>query len=229
MARYAIYYAPSVEDPLWAFGSEVIGYDAARGLDIPSPPPAGLSIEAWRSATEEPRRYGFHGTIKAPFELADGRTSAGLIKAVREFAAEQTTVVLDNIVVAALGSFIALMPEGDSGALQRLAFAAVEVFEEFRGPLGDADRARRMAGGKLSPRQVELLDRYDYPYVAEQFRFHMTLTGPLSDDLREPVQLALAERYAAIATAPVHIDRLAIFEQPSRDARFRIIEAVPLG
>lgn len=231
MARYAIYYAPAIDEPLWRFGSEMLGYDAARGLEVASPPLAGLAVEEWEATTAEPRRYGFHGTLKAPFELAAGRTSAGLIKAVREFAAEQATVQLAGLSVAALGPFIALVPDGDTSALGRLAFATVEAFEEFRAPLGDMDRARRTAGGKLSPRQIELLDRYGYPYVDEEFRFHMTLTGPVTDGARrEAVRAALAARYlSTVPPGPLVIDRLAIFEQPSRDSRFRIIEAVPLG
>ena len=33
----------------------------------------------------------------------------------------------------------------------------------------------------LSERQIELLDAYGYPYVFEEFRFHMTLTDRLAD------------------------------------------------
>ena len=36
-ARYALYYAPAPDTPLWRFGSELIGYDAATGkITVPA-------------------------------------------------------------------------------------------------------------------------------------------------------------------------------------------------
>ena len=37
MKRYAIYFAPRADDPLWAFGCSVLGYDAARGVRVSFP------------------------------------------------------------------------------------------------------------------------------------------------------------------------------------------------
>ena len=69
--RYAIYYAPRPEEALWRFGSAIIGYDAETGFDLPSPA-ITPSRDEWRRFSEEPRRYGFHATLKAPFHLAPG-------------------------------------------------------------------------------------------------------------------------------------------------------------
>ena len=71
--RYAIYYAPSVDDPLWRFGSQCIGYDALTGADSEVPQTAAIPRQDWLAWTQEPRRYGFHGTLKAPFHLAGRR------------------------------------------------------------------------------------------------------------------------------------------------------------
>lgn len=229
-ARYAIYYAPPDDGALWRFGSGVLGYDAASGQSIPSVPLGGLDSVGWSAATEEPRRYGFHGTLKAPFGLAEGCDLSQLRAAARMFAAGRQAVLLDGLQVAEVGRFIALVPAGPSPALSRLAFETVAAFERFRAPLTDDDRLRRTKGGRLSPRQTELLDRFGYPYVAEEFRFHMTLTGALDDGIRAILREALAVDFAGkIAPGPLVIDRVAIFEQPDRSARFRIVEAIPLG
>ncbi|MFZ4807859.1 MAG: DUF1045 domain-containing protein [Hyphomicrobiaceae bacterium] len=230
MSRFAIYYAPFSRDPLWQFGTDILGYDAATGLDAPVTPLAGLNAMGWAALTDEPRRYGFHATLKAPFELAAGRTSSSLVAAVEAFAAAHRPVVLDGLAVSNIGRFVALVPVGPTAALESFAYEVVKAFEPFRAPLGAADRARRAKDGQLSARQTELLDRYGYPYVAEQFRFHMTLTGSLDPTLQPAIQAALARRYAETVPAGLRaIDRLAIFEQPSRDSRFHIIAAVPLG
>ena len=56
--RYAVFFAPPADSALWAFGSAVIGYDAQTGLCSQ----AALPEPDWPALTEEPRRYGFHGT-----------------------------------------------------------------------------------------------------------------------------------------------------------------------
>ncbi len=75
--RYAVYLAPPCDSVLWRFGSAVVGYDADSGLDCPPPDLAGFAPEDWHVLTEEPRRYGFHGTLKAPFRLAEAWTRPG--------------------------------------------------------------------------------------------------------------------------------------------------------
>src|SRR4051794_35350477 len=68
-ARYAIFYAPAPDDALWRFGCMVLGYDAASGRDVAPIVPPGFTPERWAQAVADPRRYGFHATLKAPFVL----------------------------------------------------------------------------------------------------------------------------------------------------------------
>ncbi|HEY0291217.1 MAG TPA: DUF1045 domain-containing protein, partial [Hansschlegelia sp.] len=91
-ARYAIYYAPAPGTPLWSFGSSVLGYDAATGAAKPPLAPPGVGPEDWARITAQPRRYGFHATLKAPFHLTAGRTEAELLAMAANFAAQQQCV-----------------------------------------------------------------------------------------------------------------------------------------
>ena len=84
--RYAIYYAPDPASALWLFGSSVLGYDARTGRNVPLLAPAGISLADWEMATTDPRRYGFHATLKAPFRLALGMSEAALLDAVERSA-----------------------------------------------------------------------------------------------------------------------------------------------
>jgi hypothetical protein len=52
--------------------------------------------------------------------------------------------------------------------------------------LWKADSSRRVTV-RLSKRQIAYLHRFGCPYVLEEVRFHLTLTGLLSQALREPV------------------------------------------
>jgi 2'-5' RNA ligase len=75
----------------------------------------------------------------------------------------------------------------------------------------------------LTPRQREHLDRWGYPYVMEDFRFHMTLTGRLATERHEPVLTMLKDRFSALDLKTLSIDRIALFRQDDADSRFRIV------
>jgi len=226
-ARYAIYAAPLPDDPLWAFGCGVIGYDAATGATVDKGTFAGFEPDVWASLTAEPRRYGFHGTLKAPFELADGVGEHDLARALDAFGAARQVALGGRLAVTRLGRFVALCPEGRPPALHALADDVVASFDRFRAPLSPADRARRKPEA-LSERQRGYLDRFGYPYVLEDFRYHMTLTGPLSPEHAPEVAAALTAAFMPLEVQPFSVDALVLFKQPSRDARFHILSRHPL-
>jgi hypothetical protein len=57
----------------------------------------------------------------------------------------------------------------------------------------------------------------------EEFRFHMTLTGRLSSERREPILAMLRKRFASTGLETLAIDRIAVFRQDNAASRFRII------
>ena len=189
--RYAIYYLPD-DEALARFGAAWLGWDVERG--VPAPHPEGADLDA---ATATPRKYGFHATLKPPFRLADGMREEALHDAVAALAADQPPVRLDGLDLATLGHFLALVPRGDTGPLGRLAFRCVKDLDRFRAPPSAAELDQRRAKG-LTPRQDAMLLRWGYPYVGEEFQFHMTLSGGLPDD-----DLAVLRRTAAAALPPL--------------------------
>lgn len=227
--RYAVYLAPDAESALWRFGSAVLGRDAGSGQEPAPPDLPGFDAERWHRLTAEPRRYGFHGTLKAPFRLADGADETALLDALLEVAAAHHPFELPELEVRALGSFVALTPSVPVPALADLAAGAVTELDRLRAPLAAEERARRRPQ-MLSRRQTELLDAYGYPYVLEEFRFHMTLTGPLDTGERCHALNALAGAFAASgARAPLEVADLALFVEEERGASFRLARRIPLG
>ena len=85
--------------------------------------------------------------------------------------------------VAALGGFLALVPEEAPPALAALEEALVTGLDAFRAPADAAETVRRRMAG-LDAVEEENLRRWGYPYVLRRFRFHMTLTGPLPAEAR---------------------------------------------
>jgi putative phosphonate metabolism protein len=225
--RYAIYYASARGSRLDHFGAQLLGYDAWTGDDLPFPEDVAQTTADWRELTTDPRKYGFHATLKAPFALAQGKTEAALLAACRQFAAAARRIPAIRPRVDSISGFIAVIPVVRSGELERLAQDCVAAFDDFRAVLTGQERARRNPE-KLTPRQLHYLDRWGYPYVMEEFRFHMTLTGRLNETRRQPILKMLHERFSATGIKKIEIDRIALFRQGDAHARFRIIGDWPL-
>jgi len=224
--RYAIYYAPDPGSVLDRFGAELIGYDAHQAIDVPFP--AGMELpEDWHGITRDPRKYGFHATLKAPMALAPGRSESELLIACESFAAIPRAIPVIEPVVDSIDGFLAVIPSGPCPALQDLAADCVRGFDGFRAPLTEQDRARRNPS-KLTPRQCEYLDRWGYPYVFEEFRFHMTLTGRLDTERQPLVRDLLRRRFREYGLDRLIIDQLALFRQETLNRRFELIGLWPL-
>lgn len=223
-SRFCIYAVPT--DALYDRGAEWLGWDSAAGVARTPPDLPGLPAPA-DALTERPRRYGFHGTIKPPFRLAEGCDADGLRAAMDAFCAGRAPVVLPGLEVARLGSFVALRPEGEIGALAEIAAAAVRALDPFRAPLTESERARRQ-GADLTERQEELLAAWGYPYVMEEFRFHLTLTGPLDAAGAETTQQVLAGHFADVLPRPFVLRDLALLGEDA-DGRFHLLHRAALS
>jgi putative phosphonate metabolism protein len=225
--RYAIYFAPALDHPLTALANGWLGRDAASGEELPQVTVEGLDAEDLAALTADPRRYGFHATLKAPFELANGTAEYQLIDAFERFAAERRAFTLPRITLGQLGPFFALIPAEESDELDSLAADCVRAFEPFRAPLSEADILRRKPE-KLSPSERHHLETWGYPYVFEEFRFHMTLTGPTLDAQRDVLKTAIDAHFAEILDRPLAIDHLALFIETERGAPFTVLRITPL-
>jgi putative phosphonate metabolism protein len=225
--RYALYFAPSADDPLNLTAAEWLGRDAYNGVGYARTAEGSLSAEDLDALTADPRRYGFHATLKAPFHLAEGKSEADLLKAMEAFAANTSAFDIPSVIVGQLGHFFALVPDSLHPPLQQFAADVVETFEPFRAPLSEMDIARRKPD-TLPLRQRENLLRWGYPYVFDEFRFHMTLTGPVPEAHAPVIAGILADRFADFTGHPLRIDGIALFIEPERGAPFHVHSRLPL-
>jgi len=225
--RFALYFTPPPGSALARFGAEMLGYDCYSGAPVARRQLDGIDGAAAAAAAAEPARYGFHGTLMAPFELTHDRSAGELERALAAFARSRSPVPLGRLKVAGIGSFTALVPAGPEDAVHALAGDFVTAFSDFRAALTPHDRERRLAA-RLSPRQVEFLERWGYPYVFSEYRFHMTLTGRLPAPEQARWQAALATAFAPLAPMPVEIDAVSLVRQEDRGAAFRVIARHPL-
>lgn len=225
--RYAIYLAPVESSALWRVGSRWLGRDAAQDRALAVPPVPGYDAERLHALTQSPRLYGFHATLKPPFRLAAGESPEGLGEALTGFAQARAAFVLPALEVASLSGFLALRPTVPSPALHGLAADCVTAFEKFRHPLSFVELARRRSAG-LSARQDALLVRFGYPYLLDEFRFHLTLTERLEAPDRAALQPWLAAHFAAALREPVAVEDLCLFVQERPGVPFVILRRFPL-
>ncbi|MDJ0683809.1 MAG: DUF1045 domain-containing protein [Alphaproteobacteria bacterium] len=228
MERYAIYYAPAPDSALARWAAGWIGWDPAEGAPVDRQDVMGLDRDEAARAVAFPRRYGFHGTLKAPFRLAEGRSEAELRGALHALAKKRRPAVAGPLKLNRLARFLALTPSGEQDAIAALAEACVTELDGFRSPLTPEDLARRRKAD-LSPRQDTLLERWGYPYVLDQFRFHLTLTGPLDVDALDRLERVLKTETAPFSAQPFSIESLCLFGDPGGGRSFQVLDRVALG
>lgn len=215
MRRYAVYYAPrggpfSDQAARWLNGDANILVPAADAKDL----------------TTGARRYGFHGTLRAPFRPLDGISHEDIARTLASLAARLAPVQSAGLQVENLDGFLALTPLGDTVALVELAAQVVVATNDLRAPLTEAEIARRRPES-LTLRQRKLLDDWGYPFVMEEFRFHLTLTDRLSCDDIAPVANALEGYFAPVLPQPFQIEDLCLFGEDA-DGAFHLLDRYSL-
>lgn len=214
--RYAIYFAPRKETALAALGARWLGLDSSTGDKLPMPNP-------WVSA---PRRYGFHATLKAPMRLARGVDLPQLLDAVSKLSTVLHPVELGTLSPRRLGSFLALMPKRETYPyISNLAWSCVRSLDHLRAPLTPEDISRRPG---LSEAEMQNLLQWGYPYVSDQFRFHMTLTSSLDETELGRAEKAFLDIAGDALDEPVMIDALSVFGDPGAPETFRLVERFDL-
>lgn len=217
--RYAIYFAPAAGSELERFGATWLGRHSWTEATLSQPRVPGFTSARLREITRSPRHYGFHATLKAPFRLAEGRTVDDLAAAAGQFASLRSAVAAPPLKVTDLDGFIALTPSAPAPALDELAADCVRSFDCFRAPASVEEIARRRQGG-LSPRQDSHLRQYGYPFVLDDFRFHMTLTERLGEQERCRLLEFLRDHAMVIESRALAIDAITVFAQESVDRPF---------
>lgn len=225
-SRYAIYFAPDAGSALHEFGAHWLGRDAIAGTDVPRPALDGFTAEQQAELTRTANSYGFHATLKPPFHLSEGYTVDQLLAEAELFAAARHPFFIE-LVLRDLSGFLALMQKESKAEMRELAADCVRHFDPFRALPNDAELEKRREAG-LSAQQEAMLQRWGYPYVMGEFRFHMTLSKRIKDDSeREALMREVLRLGEDALSAPVSIDSVSIFRQSDRKAPFTRLARFP--
>jgi putative phosphonate metabolism protein len=221
--RVALYYTPSLNDPLWNLGARWLGRDTDTNAPVPQPDIANIA-----EVTADARMYGFHATLKPPMTLLPGVTWDRVVTETEDLAATLTAFDLPQMAVADLHGFLALRETEPSADLQTLADACVKGLDHLRAPPTDAELERRRRS-TLNPEQAAMLMRWGYPYVFSTWFFHMTLTRRLTPSEHELYRPAAEAMFQETLKAPRRVVDISLCVQASPGAPFILAERLPLG
>jgi len=234
-ARFAIYYAPGAASPWWQAGCAWLQRDPSGPVPPPAPTVPGLS-RSLADLNSEPRRYGWHATLVAPFHCKPGIDSHAVLALATDWASRQHGFMLSPR-VALLERFVAIQiakpgaadPAGEAtgeAAMRSLAASAVRSFAPLRAAPSDLALAKRRKM-PLSARQEALMLEWGYPFVFDEYRFHLTLSNSI-DAADAQLMLAWWEQRIA-ALGPLPVDGVAIYVEPQAGDDFRLWQRLPFG
>ena len=101
--RYAIYYTPPPFSALARFGAGVIGYDCFDAIEVAHARLGGIDANVQKLMTLDPRRYGFHATIVAPFHLKS-QSEDDFVAAASAYATKTAPTRIGPLKVAEIGT-----------------------------------------------------------------------------------------------------------------------------
>jgi hypothetical protein len=227
-ARYAIYFTPQPGTALAAFGRSWFGR-ANDGITLQAFSDAGLSGTSFAKITAAPGRYtGLHALFRAPFALRDGMEPEALKSRLISFATRRKPVETGPLTLSRAGRFLVLRPVEATPALDWLAAQCVGAFEDFAAPLSDTERMEH-ASPHLSDYQRLLLESFGDPFVLSEYRFAITLTGPLDAAHLERVAQALWPVLEEICASGVTVDGLSLFGDSGGRSPMRLVGRYRLG
>jgi hypothetical protein len=226
--RYAIYYTPQPGTALAAFGRSWFGR-ANDGATLQAFSAAGLTGASFANVPATASRYsGLHSVFKAPFALRQDTGADALKTRLISFSKRRKPVTTGPLTLARAGRYLVLRPVEPTPALEWLAAQCVGAFEGFAAPLSEDDREERLRP-QLTDYQRLLLESFGDPHVLSEYRFAITLTGPLETAHQERVSQALWPVLEEICATGVTVDGLSLFGDPGGRAPLRLIGRYRLG
>jgi putative phosphonate metabolism protein len=219
--RYAIYFTPDPNSLLHKLGSSWLGRDAYSNIELEQPD--GQLTGYTRDAC----RYGFHGTLKPPFRMKDSVSFSTLESALRNLANQHESFLAGLLELRIIDGFLALIPHGESVPLSHLAADCVQQLDDFRMPPGEAELRKRRSVG-LTSAQDALLQRWGYPYVLEEFRFHLTLTSRLTDEEAAWILPLAQSHFAPVLDRSPNIDAVTLLVESDDGEDFVVRDRLSL-
>ena len=221
--RWAVYFIPASGD-LVDFADSWLGWSAREGCSVQRPDVLNFGPPI-SEITQGPAKYGFHATLKPPFRLASGTSQEKLADDCQKLAAQSAAFELESLSLVRLGRFLALKADGDQSQINDLASRCVMQLDHHRAPMTKSEAEKRLASAR-SDSQRARIQGWGYPFVLDQYRFHMTMTDKLPKGDLDETQQALGKVLDPMLGKLVPLDAISLVGE-GEDGKFRQIERFP--
>jgi hypothetical protein len=228
--RYAIYFTLAQNNPLYQLVAQWFGYDIYQG-DKPA-----IKVDhhtllepllPYRDYNAQAAIYGFHATLKPPFRLKPGISHKQLIKILKHFSKLHRPFSCSPLQLEQIGDFLALVPQQPCSQLDHLAKDCVQTFDVFRDELAVEEIQKRNPMA-LSEEQRLMLQLWGYPYVLDEFRFHMTLTDKLTQQQIDKCKPLLKSYLQPYTSRVLTVDQISLCYQATELSPFVVLETYSL-
>ena len=226
ISRFAIYFVPPESNDLTRFTASWFGWDVYKGIKVDYPVLHNLNYDI-KEITNTPSKYGFHGTLKAPFSLVPNKTIDDLKLSLSMLSRSIKKFLIPSICLREISGFIAIVPTVQNQSINFLARKCLEGLDCFRDAEPPEILNKRRSAGLSSSEERHLL-KWGYPYVLDDFRFHLTMTGKLTPKVSKNVFSVLSSELQAALNAPLPINKICLFGESNINGQFEVIDEFSL-
>lgn len=220
LKAFAVYIVPPADEPLYQFGSSILGYDIREQQRRDTP---------WRAEVGAAAQFGMHLTIADALYFANRSEIDRVVKELELALEDFPRFVLTGLELAP--GFpdersISIRCRDPRGALDVLHFESVSI--AYRRALA-SNYTLGLAGRRYQSDAAAdlLLSRYRAPYILGRFRPHFTLLTDVAPERMGEVTAKLQARFDELPKE-LEVTKLAVMTQPSPGAPWKIEREIPL-
>lgn len=220
--RYIVAFAPNASSLLWSLGARWFGYDAASKRPSAEVATFGLPAKIHTTTISSVRRSGFNLPVSGPFQLHRSVSQEDLLNYAEAFSETLTSVNSGKLLIRAINTRLVMEPMSTPPAIRSIADDCVRFFNKFRMP-GKPLPGNSPVRKSLSSRQLDHYLKWGQPYVFDEFRPQIPLTGLLPEKAVNPLGKQLALHFGNALNAGLLVDNISIFCQPANLDPARLI------
>jgi hypothetical protein len=203
---FSICFTPRPGSALAQFGRSWFGR-VNGGATLQAFSMSGLGgVASIGSAPMPGRHLGLHAPFFAPVPLRKGVRLDEVRTHLASFAANRKPIETGPLQLTRTHRILTLRPTKPRPELDWLALQCFDAFDSY------ADRPETIESEQphLNPHQRLLLTSFGQPNVMSEYRFSLTLTGPLQEDQSERLSNALRPLLSNVCDVGIRVDGLSL-------------------
>jgi len=232
--RVAIYFLPKKNSSLENFGKNLLGRDINKKKKISLTRRQKYFInrgftyfDELKDYCEQPAKYGFHATLKAPFRLKRNVKTKNFYDVISHIAAQHSRFKIKGLKIVYSKKFTFITSRKPNKLLINLENDLVKHLDTFRAELNKTEIKKRIPDS-LTFKQNKYLKEWGYPFVFDQFKFHMTLMNQNNNKLSNKQKLELEKLIYKISNNVIEFNEISLLGE-NKNGHFEEIKRFKLN